>query len=136
MDPHVDNPATLPLHYVLKHEQLALTSTCINDPLSYAAVYRWYCVYTLKHVFTSEDTSLIGLITADTLDLQLWSKGSYKKLTPTNVDYFFFYCTNYGIYHERRGMNGGLSKSIKNGDIGLWQKPLPPCGFNPSKCFL
>ena len=22
---------------------------------------------------------------------------------PTNVDSVFFYCTNYGIYHERRG---------------------------------
>ena len=31
-------------------------------------------------------------------------------------------------------MNGGLSKSKKNGHIGLWWKPLPPCGFNSSKC--
>ena len=29
-----------------------------------------------------------------------------------------------------------LVKVNKNGDIGLWWNPPPPCGFNPSKCFL
>ena len=33
-------------------------------------------------------------------------------------------------------MNGGLGKSKKkNGDIGHYKKPLPPCGFNSSQCF-
>ena len=31
-----------------------------------------------------------------------------------------------------KGGNSGLSKDLKNGDIGLWRKPHP-CGLNPLK---